>query len=39
MCDCAGICLCLLITGALTYLTHNSCVNYIESEQNMIEKI
>uniref|UniRef100_A0A6C0JDW0 Uncharacterized protein n=1 Tax=viral metagenome TaxID=1070528 RepID=A0A6C0JDW0_9ZZZZ len=37
MCDCAGICLCLIAGAMITLFTRTECCHYKELEQNLIE--
>lgn len=37
MCECAGICLCLMIGGFVSYYTRTECCHYKEMEQHFLE--
>jgi len=37
MCDCAGLCLCLIAGAMITYCTRTECSHYKDMEQNFIE--
>lgn len=37
MCDCAGICLCLIASAFVSYYTCSECIHYKELENNSKE--